>query len=194
MLMPIQEEIAQEVRHIDELPEPPSGEDDFSYQSIIDDGCEAIEDLLGVAFVIVQTHITQVVSRTLAILRNAERMGKSFGEIRPSRDAITRTCSTLVADTQVAEVQVIDALANYFKHHDEWRGDWVNLTGKSRKTADIIVAVGASQGSTGNLRTGAKALGIEEFNRLERLVGIIGQWRQDLETLMEREAKLAGYL
>jgi hypothetical protein len=77
--------------------------------------------------------------------------------------------SSSVANSKFSEVQVIDAFANYFKHKAEWAGDWDKLKTLQLKTAQIIQAVGASQESTGNLRTGSKVLGNETYTNISTL-------------------------
>lgn len=104
--------------------------------------------------------------------------------------------------TGYTEIQVIDAFANFFKHNEEWEWDWSKLKDRSRKTAEIITAVGASQGSTGNFRKGAAAIGNVDLTRVTILVGIIASWRGvpgvqapwDLASQLEAEATKLGLL
>ena len=88
--------------------------------------------------------------------------------------------SEKVICTEFSQVQVIDAFANYFKHRDEWRADWNSLPQKSASTAQIISAVGASQGSTGNLRAGAEVLGNAAYTNVTVFIEILNNWRKNL--------------
>jgi hypothetical protein len=79
---------------------------------------------------------------------------------------------------------VLDALANYFQHRDEWpSSDWSTLTDLSKRTADIVAAAGLTSGSTGNLRTGSTALGNVDYKSTARFGAIVGAWA---ETVLNR--------
>lgn len=65
ILKPIQAAISQARKRIDDLGEPQNKEQHDALDSIADEECAYIEDLIGVAFVACQTYITQTVSRAL---------------------------------------------------------------------------------------------------------------------------------
>lgn len=59
-----------------------------------------------------------------------------------------------IAGAQHSDASVIHAVANYFKHQEEWtRSDWTNLSRLSQYTIPKIKPIGISQGATGNLRS-----------------------------------------
>lgn len=81
-------------------------------------------------------------------------------------------------------MQVVNAVANYWKHHDEWMTasvmlknngfglEWDTSTMKSseKQTVEIVESIGMEASSTGNIRTAAKAIGItDSFNDLSPL-------------------------
>jgi hypothetical protein len=69
------------------------------------------------------------------------------------------------------------ALANYFKHRDEWEhSDWAAFTGQRKDTVDVLQQVGLEPGSTGNLRKAAKIFGNAEFVDVDRFADVIDEW------------------
>ena len=63
------------------------------------------------------------------------------------------------------------------KHRDEWkRTNWSKIKGLGERTIEVITAVGAISGSTGNLRTAARALGNESFQDAQAFADSIGEW------------------
>jgi hypothetical protein len=146
-----------------------SGNEDYA-DAVTEAECGVIEDLLGTAFVGCQIFITATVSGT-----------RHFQELSNDKSAHEKATvlgigSPTLASTNYTRVQVIDALANYFKHRDEWTGEWAALTGRAGQTISIIRAAGATQGNTGNLRTAAQALGVSDYGNLEILHNTIQEW------------------
>jgi hypothetical protein len=102
--------------------------------------------------------------------------------------------SPSVKGSTFTEVQVIDAFANYFKHREEWIGEWANLPKQSADTARIIQAVGASRGSTGNLRTGAEALGNESYADVVLFAEVLRRWLRSVHDAYRKELEKEGLL
>jgi len=149
--------------------------DDPEYLDVVlDDEAQVVESLLGTAFVATQAHISHVVS---IVLRITEILPlKGIG----NKQDILRLHELCVGDTDITEAQLIDAAANYFKHRDEWPASWCRLTGQRRKTADIIEAAGATEGSTGNLRTISEALENPAYENMQEFGYSIRRWQNDL--------------
>lgn len=119
--------------------------------------------------------------------------GKPLSGVPKSKEEILRTGSKLVGDTKYTEVQVLNAFADFFKHHDEWNDPWETLNDKkARRTADVIMAVGARQYSSAPFKTGAEVLGNGTFQNVGVFVGAIRGWRQQLVSLLERAAQSGG--
>jgi hypothetical protein len=102
---------------------------------------------------------------------------------------LLETGSANVAKSKYTEIQIIDAFANYFKHSDQWPLDWSKADGQSKDTIEIIQSVGAQPGSSGNMRTGAEALGCPTYNNLDSLLDKITQWRDELVKQYRTELK-----
>ncbi len=135
-----------------------------------------IEMLLGAAFVVCQTFITSVVSKIMSVHRRADAKGCRL-HIGRTKAALMAADNPLSCMTRYTAVEVTDAFANYFKHCDEWGVNWSSLEGVKRRTADIVMAVGATAGSTGNLRTASEQLGNPEYRDTERFALPLANWR-----------------
>jgi len=160
--------------------------------AVVDDECDVIENLLGAAFVACQADITAVISHVKRMHKRALADGHRLDSSDGSKAGIMALGNQqLVATSTYSYVQVIDAAANYFKHRDEWRGSWTQFDPASRqgKTVAIITAVGAKQGSTGNMRTGVNALGISNYRNLTILYDHIASWANNVATAYESELR-----
>jgi hypothetical protein len=91
-------------------------------------------------------------------------------------------------------VAAIDALANYFKHRDEWPNRWNELAGGQKDTATVLRDLGllGNEGGAivrhGDFRHGFKMLlGHDQYDRLCDLKGILDSWAKDLRKEYEKE-------
>jgi hypothetical protein len=146
-------------------------------EAIVDDECERIENLLGVAFVVCQVQIAAVISwarRTCGL-----QTCKSFAqELLTLGEKVDGGCS-------YSKIEVIWELGNYFKHRDEWESDWSRLRGRQQKTAKIIQHIGLASGCTGNLRRGAEVLGNRAYVDLHVLADVVDKWGVQVVTEVE---------
>jgi len=159
--------------------------------SVCDEESDVLESLVGTAFVVAQAQITGVVSSVMRLHKKAQSDGVHVAGLKGERREIMRLKSPVLAGTSYSRIQVIDAFANYFKHHDEWKVPWANLESRSKPTADIIAAAGAKEGSTGNLRAGLKALDID-YDLLDRLHDEIATWASDVVKTYRSELHAKG--
>ncbi len=162
---------------------------------MVDDEATVIEDLIGIAFVIAQTTISNVVS-SLIRLHNSHKKktnGVDLNTTDGTENGIRNKCSNIIVGTQFSEVQVINAFANYYKHNSEWSIDWTKPK-NSKKTAEIIRSVGASSGSTGNFRRATEVLQFKDYSNVLRLLNILKDWRLALEKSYIAELQVIGAL
>ena len=61
-------------------------------------------------------------------------------------------------------------------------------------TAQIITAAGGKQGSTGNLRRGADALGVTSYENLASLRRIVEDWHSELYEAHAQELRKEGLI
>jgi hypothetical protein len=176
-----------------------TGNDEYA-EAVTDDVCDVVETLLGAAFVLCQNHISFIVSMVQRLHRWAanptrRRKQKETLTTTPSNKlGIMRYDSTGINGTPYTAIEVMDAFANYFKHHDEWTGAWPHGLKERRqqRNAAIIMAVGAEQCSTGILRQGSRALGNPDFHHTTVFAGILKQWASNLRTAYEKECESNG--
>ena len=157
-------------------------------EATVNDACDEIENLLGVSFVICQVHITAIASSVNRFEKFYNRIHFGKHKAVPAKNSILQNGSRLVAGTEFSAVTVISAFANYWKHRDEWRGDWCQSKGRQAKTVEVIRSLGATQGSSGNMRQGAKALGNENFAGVDCFGSDVVAWHGNL--LSELRSKL----
>lgn len=100
----------------------------------VDNGIEQIESLLGIGLVVAQTYIAGTVADANRIIKPPKRL---------SKETLLKLYSDNVPNTNVTQLELCDAMANYFKHHDEW-SDW-SAAGRHQKTIAVLRAVGIEQ-------------------------------------------------
>jgi hypothetical protein len=169
-----------------------SGNEDL-IESITIEECLAVEELLGLAFVAAQSFITSIRTELIVVAKVYSReFGSklSFTADPQAYDALK--LAPMLAAPKCSAVEAIHAVANYWKHSEEWpvlekksggrlRKAWDldALKGKKR-SAEIVTALGLVPNSMGNLRKAAKALGVVEFDDLSTLRQILSDWAAEL--------------
>jgi len=153
-----------------------------------------IEDLLGCAYVAAQSYITRVTSRLIWLHSRLKGdvhclttiPGTKFlmcGDrdkyklLKAHNDTVLGTCYT--------QVEVFNASANYYKHHEQWPTKWDN----ANKTVTVIRAVGAAENSSDNCREGLTALGIDHVFDVYKMANILVQWHANLTDAYKNELK-----
>jgi len=153
-----------------------------------------IDDLLGCAFVAAQSYITRVTSRLEALHKHAKREGHCLKTTNGSKEGLRKACSNTVGGTPYTEIQVINAFANYFKHHEEWPPKWKNATRRNvQETIRVIQAVGVTKNASDNYRKGLAALGIHRVFDVYTIADILAQWQAKLADAYRQERKTAGF-
>jgi len=186
--------IGQEIKSLGEYPVPDKDDNPEYYDAVIDELSDLCESLVGVSFVVCQTYITSVVSTVMKLhdIYNRSQRDSPLCTTAGKKKSIVSFGSSRLDGTPYSLVQVLDASANYFKHKDEWRASWSSLDNMSKRTAEIIKAAGASEGSTGNLRTLAEAVGNDNFHDTDKYVDILRDWTQELHDAYQKEFKDLG--
>lgn len=169
-----------------------SGDED-GFEAIGDEESGVMEGLVGTAFVVAQTHITGIVSSIVRLHEYSAAHGTQLTTSNGKKAGVVQLESAHVAASGFTRIQVIDALANYFKHSDEWKLPWSNLAGQSLKTAEVIIAIGGEENCTGNLRRGLKILGIDK-DLLDLLHREVASWGERIIALYELELKSHGLI
>jgi hypothetical protein len=185
MLAPVGEAIMRESLRAEQT-EAESVTDEYAYLTV-DDACDCIENLLGVAFVIAQLGITQTVGAIRGMEDNVLcDPTRALKGIRGTRH--------VVGDGVAEKVEVIHAFANYFKHRDEWNLPWDDLDARQQDTVAVLRRVGATETSTGNFRAAARFLSVQPYCGVVVLVDALREWRGGLEGWYRQRLRDVGIL
>src|SRR5437870_3746125 len=93
---------------------------------------EHAEPLLGLGFVAAQTYVLGTAQDLNAIRRSRGKSALDKSECYK--------CDAITLKETVTRIELINAVANYFKHHDEWWRGWPD-----RQDTQILSQVGITQ-------------------------------------------------
>lgn len=157
---------------------------------ITEDECLAIEELLGLAFVAAQFFLTLIRTELVAVNKTHKfYFNKTPLSFFGQNGYGAFKLAPFMAGTKYSVVEAINAIANYWKHSEEWpvihrKGRlpeaWDVAALKNRGSAQIVIDLGLIPNGPGNLRTAAKALGVKEFDDLLPIRRILSKWAADL--------------
>jgi hypothetical protein len=137
------------------------------------DGIDALEDpewILGIAFIAAQTYITGTIADLKAVLSQS-----SSDTQKVSKKTLLLVDVISIADG-VTPLQLIDAIANYQKHHDEWE-DW-QVDDKNRSTIEILENSGINKDTEFPCYKAATLLWPESrVGELSYLLNLLEDWR-----------------
>jgi hypothetical protein len=119
---------------------------------------EKAEYIMGFGLVACQTYITACVSRTALSKGAALNLGPKH------------SCGLSI-------VCLVNALANYWKHHSEWESP---LTGQAQKTVDAIKKLNVEPSGSYVVANSLHALHRPHEPRMRIIVPFLKQWRSDL--------------
>ena len=156
---------------------------------IVNDECETIENILGAALVVCQTQITAVTCRAMRLTSFGNYPKRSFSAFSNER-GIRALSTPLSTASDLPAVEAIWALANYFKHRDEWGEDWEKLSGRPKQTAKVVQMIGLAPGCTCNLQRGATALGNTTLANLEVFADLVDDWALKVSKTCAKEIGL----
>ena len=155
-----------------------------------DEELEMIENLLGVAFVTCQVYITSVVS--MVNKARAKKSTNSQCQSFSKKKEILRYENSPVKTfdgTAVTQIQLIDTMANYYKHRDEWKLEYKQITSENEnysipewkvinnneQTIKVLKAIRVKPNSSGNLRRAAETLGNKDYD-VRIFAKILSSW------------------
>lgn len=126
---------------------------------------EYAESILGIAFVIAQTYI-------LGTAEDVNTICESKGKSPISKIDLYSDVPQLVPNN-VSPILLINSIANYYKHHEEWETWPTNLTGK------VLSNVGIGKDTEFPCYIAATKLWNDnEIRNLKNLLTIISRWRE----------------
>jgi len=163
--------------------------DDEDITEVVAEETMFIEDILGCAYVAAQSYITRVTSRIRWLHTRLEHDGHCLTTTNCKKSALLKAHNDTVLGTCYNQVEVINAFANYYKHHEQWPTKWDNADNKSKQTVAVIREVGADENSSDNCREGLTALGIDHVFDVYKMANILVQWHANLTDAYKNELK-----
>lgn len=137
-----------------------------------DDALDHTENLWGITFVMAQTYITGTVSDANQLRGAGDRLTK---------EQLIKAYSDRLGGSVATKIELCDAMANYFKHHDEW-GNW-STTGRNQKTVSILQAAGIQATDEFPCCKAANLLWPNnDGSDLQPLLSLITSWREAIIT------------
>lgn len=128
------------------------------FRSVEDDHDVAMGQLfIASAFVLGQAVITQAISI-------ATRVREIAGDpplLPHKKPAIMATVAPLHQESGLSKIAIVDAVANYFKHHYEWHDDWSGPD-RAKGTIALVVKLGLEPRNEYNLSRALTHLEISE--------------------------------
>jgi hypothetical protein len=158
------------------------------YYSVEDEhDIEVVEHLIGSAFVLAQTSITQAVS----ILRRMREDAGCPVWIPKDKATVLSTAAPIHAELGISHITIINTAADYYKHRVEWREeDWAGPTHKNKTIANVI-AIGLGPKGYHNMSHALRELQIYPDN-MAPLGSIVGSWRESLADYLRSEGAKHG--
>jgi hypothetical protein len=128
---------------------------------------DQVDALLGIAFVTAQTYITGTVSDL--------NLGPEIVRKSRKEQLLKNYCDYLPGLT-LTKLELVDAMANYFKHHDEWP-DW-SASGPHQRTVTVLRSVGIDENDHCLCVEAANILLQHEDWNLTELLQLLSTWRK----------------
>ena len=187
--------IAQAIRDADKSIARADEEEDAEFAAItIATECELVEDLLGIAFVTVQAHLTGLRKRVVDVSEGCE---KAFGQPLSFGKNPLQVGNQLESTTMTA-VEAMNAAANYWKHKEEWEIKITvepepNVLWDKGQTVALVQQLGMAPMSEGNLRQAATRLHVADLRDLSPIRQQVASWaREVVERTRSEVAALRG--
>jgi hypothetical protein len=131
-----------------------------------DDALEYAERVSGLTFVTAQAYIDGTVSDVKKITKSTDKSLKA---------RLLKACDDRLSGSLVTRIELCDAMANYFKHHEQWP-DW-SATGRRKATVSVLHAAGITDDDNYPCLKAAKMLSLDQGDDMEALVALISGWR-----------------
>ncbi len=145
-----------------------------------------VQLLIGSAFVLGQAAITQAVSIATKLRDEA----KKPSWLPKGKATLMLIAAPIEKETGLSKIVLIDAVANYFKHHYEWPDDWSESCPIEKTTADktisIVRELGLIAKGQHNLTRALQQLGAapDDTTPLSKLVQ---EWREQLAAYLRNQ-------
>ena len=147
-----------------------------------------IETQVGLALVLAQTYLTNVISQVQNLHSDYKAVfGSDLNGFKTVRAELLRHSASFYEDTRFTKVEAIEHLANYFKHHQEWGGRSKVLGRQAARTAAAVKELGVeaelSLWFSRSLTNSVRSLGVSSPRDLPMLLRVIDDWKGEVGVL-----------
>lgn len=144
-----------------------------------------IETQIGLILLLCQSYITSVISKIKKFHSDYSSLfNKELSGFSTKKQHLIKLCSKAYKDTAYTEIEALDHLANYFKHHEEWLCKPNLMKNSAKRTADAVSELGLdlhqSLWYSRNLSLAVKSLGVDNLVQLPNLLLIIDSWKEEI--------------
>ena len=143
--------------------------------------------LIGNIFVLAQVAITQ----STILFQKLREYCDDKDCFPKQKKAIFEFKSSTVNGLNISEISLIDSIANYFKHQNEWPSNWVSTTNNSYPTMETVKNIGMKpQLLTDNIEIALNVLGVSDD--ISGITNIVQSWRETLASELQKDSAIAG--
>ena len=166
--------------------ELPQDIDEEYIQFFLENNSQNLENVLGLCFIIAQNFITSVVSDTK---RYIKQNNVNQSQKIEKKDLISGSFNEVIPGSDFTRVQAIDAIANYFKHNDEWirgwGGKWVGLKPNEINTINIVSFLGMIRSNPNNIQLACEKLNFNKENILQETYDLLNTWSNNIKLSLQ---------
>jgi hypothetical protein len=143
--------------------------------------------LVGNIFVLAQVAITQ----STILFQKLREYCDNKDCLPKQKKAIFEFKSNAVNGLNISEISLIDSIANYFKHQDEWPSNWVSTANNGYPTMETVKNIGMKpQALTDNIEIALNVLGVSD--EISEITDIVQNWREMLASELLKDSAIAG--
>ena len=143
--------------------------------------------IVGNIFVLAQVSITQ----STIIFQKLREYCNNKSSFPKKKQAILDFKSNIISNENISEISLIDSVANYFKHQDEWPSTWVSLDEDKYPTMKRVKEIGMTpQLLTDNMEIALHTLGVSDDISL--ITNIVQLWRENLASELLKDSAIAS--
>ncbi len=142
----------------------------------------AIENQIGLILVLCQTYQTNIINKVRCFYKDYEYFSEQKASAIPhKKQDLLNSYGKIITGAKYRNIQFIDALSNYYKHHDEWGDDKNRQNARTKEILeyfklDIDMNIYWAQ----NMTNGLKVLGIETVTESLLLLSMINDWKKEI--------------
>ncbi len=138
-----------------------------------------IENLIGLILVLCQTYISDIIKFIDEFYNFYENfMNSPISKIKKNKIELLHEFGDKIENVNYTKVEIINALANFYKHREEWHTE---TNTKNKMTKDIIEDIGGNIELNfywaRNLSKCVKLLGINKLEELYKLLIFVDDWK-----------------